>query len=560
MSAARTSLVLLRFFAGLFGLFTLMLAGRVAEATRAGAPGRAAMKDKKIVVIAGPITGHPKNTHEYERSALLLKSVMERSPDLAGVRVETHFGGWPVDERTLDDADSIVMIADGGDRNLTDHPLYVGDRMAVLERQARRGCGVVFFHWSTFHPAKHHDRVTEWAGGYFDYETGPAANHWYSAIKTWEGPTTLGEPSHPALRGVKPFTVQEEFYYNIRFRANDPRIHPLLLTRPPGETRDYPVGWAVHRGDGGRSFGFTGGHFYKNWWLPDFRRLVVNAIAWTAGFEIPAGGVRTELNPPTRIMVVTGHNHPAHDWRKTTWALLNVLEQDPRVQVDVTENPEDLGADKLSEYDTVVLNYCNWDRPGLSEAARARFLERLRSGKGLVLIHFANGAFNYTLPQKDSEWKEFRTRVVARAWMHDSDSGHDPYGKFAVQPTATQHEITSGLGAFETEDELYFRQKGDLEVMPLVTARSRVTGADEPLAWGYGYGGGRIFQTLLGHGEASVRGAAALIRRGAMWSARARPLGFDPPTGGLAATIVRAGAGWTPEQSTARAAAGRPAN
>ena len=42
------------------------------------------------------------------------------------------------------------------------------------------------------------------------------------------------------------------------------------------------LGWAYQRPDGGRGFGFTGGHFHDNWSTEPFRRLVINAIAWTA--------------------------------------------------------------------------------------------------------------------------------------------------------------------------------------------------------------------------------------------------------------------------------------
>lgn len=93
---------------------------------------------KKIVLIAGPITGHGKHTHEYEKSVILLKHLLDTSPSTKGkVAVETHFKGWPTDEKTLDDAATIVMISDGGDRNVTDHPLYVGERFQTLERQMK---------------------------------------------------------------------------------------------------------------------------------------------------------------------------------------------------------------------------------------------------------------------------------------------------------------------------------------------------------------------------------------------------------------------------------------
>ena len=38
-----------------------------------------------------------------------------------------------------------------------DHPLYVGGRFEQFARQVKRGCGVVFFHWSTFHPRRAHE-------------------------------------------------------------------------------------------------------------------------------------------------------------------------------------------------------------------------------------------------------------------------------------------------------------------------------------------------------------------------------------------------------------------
>src|SRR5919108_512058 len=138
---------------------------------------RAADKPRKIVLLAGPITGHPKETHEYEKNVILLKHLLETSADLRGkVRVEAHFKGWPDDPATLENADTIFITSDGCDRREADHPFYVAGRLPVLERQMKRGCGLVQFHWSTFNPARFHDPITEWVGGYFDYETGPGTN------------------------------------------------------------------------------------------------------------------------------------------------------------------------------------------------------------------------------------------------------------------------------------------------------------------------------------------------------------------------------------------------
>jgi len=51
------------------------------------------------------------------------------------------------------------------------------------------------------------------------------------------------------------------------------------------------MAWARSRKDAGRGFGFTGGHDHWNWGNRDFRTLVLNAIAWTAHANVPAGGV-----------------------------------------------------------------------------------------------------------------------------------------------------------------------------------------------------------------------------------------------------------------------------
>ena len=54
------------------------------------------------------------------------------------------------------------------------------------------------------------------------------------------------------------------------------------------------MAWANEREDGGRGFGFTGGHVHWNWADPNFRKLVLNAIVWCANVDVPKGGVTDE--------------------------------------------------------------------------------------------------------------------------------------------------------------------------------------------------------------------------------------------------------------------------
>jgi hypothetical protein len=39
------------------------------------------------------------------------------------------------------------------------------------------------------------------------------------------------------------------------------------------------ITWAYERPNGGRGFGFTGGHYHQNWKEDNFGKLVLNALA-----------------------------------------------------------------------------------------------------------------------------------------------------------------------------------------------------------------------------------------------------------------------------------------
>ena len=53
--------------------------------------------------------------------------------------------------------------------------------------------------------------------------------------------------------------------------------------------------WAVERKDGGRGFGFTGGHFHDNWGDDNYRKVVLNAVLWLAKADVPEKGVESKI-------------------------------------------------------------------------------------------------------------------------------------------------------------------------------------------------------------------------------------------------------------------------
>src|SRR5512145_1376327 len=158
----------------------------------------------------------------------------------------------------------------------------------------------------------------------------------------------------------------------------------------------------------------------------------------------------------------------------------------------------------------------NWETPDPGPKARANLQRVVRSGKGLVLVHFACGAFQ--------EWPEF-VELAGRAW-DPKLRGHDPHGKFNVKITDTQHPAMKGMKDFETTDELYTCLAGETPIKVLATARSKVDNKDYPMAFVLNYGKGRVFHSVLGHDVPALANpdVGRLFRNACAWAAGLEPL------------------------------------
>ncbi|CAA9400720.1 MAG: FIG00929532: hypothetical protein [uncultured Phycisphaerae bacterium] len=265
---------------------------------------------RKLVLIAGK-PSHPPRMHEFRAGSLLLRKCLSEVP---GLVVETHDEGWVKDEKTFADADAVVIYADGG----TGHPALQGDHLKTIEALVARGIGFGCMHYGVEVPAdRGGPEFRRWIGGHYE--------HMFSVNPIWE-PKFEDLPDHPITRGVRPFQVKDEWYFNMRF-ADDvtgaeaaklkegSTFTPILVAKPGDSVRKgpyvYPPGpyphivaaagrpeammWAVERPDGGRGFGFTGGHFHDNWGNDDFRKTVLNALAWVARAEVPKDGVTSAV-------------------------------------------------------------------------------------------------------------------------------------------------------------------------------------------------------------------------------------------------------------------------
>lgn len=258
----------------------------------------AGFKGKRVLIVAGR-QSHGPGDHEFFAGSAILMELLKQNPGVFPIMARD---GWPKNEKLLDTADCIVMYMDGGGG----HPAIKPERMALIQKQLDRGAGWVNLHYAVEYPVKAGDRdiagpVKGWLGGY--YETGYSINpHWDANIRSL--------PKHPITRGVKPFTLRDEWYYGMRWIDDMKGVTPILQAVPPDGTRSTPytkgrkgeietMAWAFERDDRakGRAFGFTGGHFHRNWADEDFRRLVVNAILWSAKEEVPEGGAKVAFDP-----------------------------------------------------------------------------------------------------------------------------------------------------------------------------------------------------------------------------------------------------------------------
>jgi hypothetical protein len=195
----------------------------------------------------------------------------------------------------------------------------------LIEKLVGRGVGFGCMHFGVEVPKdRGANELRRWIGGCYEHEF--SCNPIYNA-------TFTGFPAHPICAGVKPFTIKDEWYFNMRFaegfdaegpkEINGVKFTPILVTQPSDAVREgpyvYPKGpyphiqaakgrnealmWSVERPDGGRGFGFTGGHFHKNWQDDDFRKTILNALCWISQVPVPDNGIASSPVSDEEVML-----------------------------------------------------------------------------------------------------------------------------------------------------------------------------------------------------------------------------------------------------------------
>jgi hypothetical protein len=236
---------------------------------------------KTLLLLTHLPDGHKKTTHEYVPGQKILKHLLDGTPGLK-VELVAADNPWTDGPDVLERADGAVMFVSQGAAWLQQDPR----RFQAFVRLAARGGGISALHWGTgTKDAKNIDGFVRLVG----------ACHGGPDRKFAEIETKLDfVAGHPAAAGLEPLALFDEFYFRLK-RAPESYGKLTTLAKIRVDDQEEMVGWAFDRADGGRSFGFTGLHFHKNWERPEYRRLVAQGVRWSMKLPVPEKGLDVDV-------------------------------------------------------------------------------------------------------------------------------------------------------------------------------------------------------------------------------------------------------------------------
>ncbi len=236
----------------------------------------AADTPKTRILLIGKNPDHPYGSHMYMHTCEILARCLERTPG-----VETVVSnGWPKDPKLLEGVKAIVVYTSPAAELLLEGP-----HRAQVDALMKKGVGLVTIHWASSVNKNNLDTLGPTWLRYMGAT-------WVSNVGLSGGKSPLKQllPEHPICRGWKEYTIEDEYYLDPVIK----QAKPLLQVRER-KGKEVVVGWVHERADGGRAFGTTLGHPYSNFQIEAFRRMLVNAILWSAHLEVPRDGAPVDI-------------------------------------------------------------------------------------------------------------------------------------------------------------------------------------------------------------------------------------------------------------------------
>lgn len=234
-------------------------------------------KSQTRILFIGKAPDHPHGTHMYLHVCGVLARCVEQAPGVT----TTISNGWPRDERQLEGVKSMVIYT-----NPAAELLLEGPHRGQVDALMKKGVGLVTIHWASSVNKANYERL---GPTWLSYLGGT----WVSNVGLSGGKSPLKQllPDHPICRGWKEYEIEDEYYLDPVIK----HAKPLLQVRER-KGKEVIVGWVYERPDGGRAFGTTLGHPYSNFQIEAFRRMLANAILWSAHVEVPKEGAPVQLS------------------------------------------------------------------------------------------------------------------------------------------------------------------------------------------------------------------------------------------------------------------------
>lgn len=244
----------------------------------------AAETPRAKVLFIGKPPDHPYGSHMYMHVSGVLARCVELTPGVTAVVSD----GWPKDAAALDGVKAIVIYTSPAAEMLLEGP-----HREQVDKLMKAGVGLVTIHWASSVKKDNFDRLGPTWLGYL-------GGTWISNVGLSGGKSPLKQllADHPICRGWSEYEIDDEYYLDPVIGK---KATPLLQVKER-KGNDVIVGWAFERPDGGRSFGTTLGHPYKNFQVEAFRRMLVNAILWAAHVDVPKEGA--PVNVPEDVLAL----------------------------------------------------------------------------------------------------------------------------------------------------------------------------------------------------------------------------------------------------------------
>ncbi|CAN5906326.1 ThuA domain-containing protein [soil metagenome] len=262
------------------------------------------------------------------------------------------------------------------------------------------------------------------------------------------------------------------------------------------------------------------------------------------------GGTALAASKPS-ILIIDGRNN--HDWRTTTESLRATLNSTGLFEIEVSTAPEnrlpsppkelqsgDLNfAEAKAQYEILRKSYqpaadaewakwlpdfskhaavvLNYNGPEWPKPMQQAFINYVRNGGGVMLIHAANNAF--------ANWTEFNDMIglgwrkggfgqclivnqdgsIAECCQGDATS-HGSKHPFVVTNRVPDHPVLRGLPTewLHAKDELYHHLRGPAKNVTILASafseeKERGSGRHEPVLYETTYGQGRVLVSTMGH-------------------------------------------------------------